>query len=212
MRTVEVHPYVSSTHCPDCKAAHFRSWYRRSGGEQGAKARRQQRLARLATFTADPVRYPTHLRGYVVDVETGTVYGRHLSPVGSVNPQGYVTINRNGSIQAHRVVWEAANGPIPQGLEINHRNGDKADNRLANLEVVTHQENILHAYATGLKTNAGTKHPSARLTESQVYEIRRRYDAGETAVAIAADFPVGRRSVSDIGTRHTWSHLPEVHT
>ena len=45
----------------------------------------------------------------------------------------------------HRLVWEAFNGPIPGRLEINHKNLDRADNRLENLELVTHQQNVQHA-------------------------------------------------------------------
>lgn len=45
----------------------------------------------------------------------------------------------------HRLVWEAFNGPIPGRLEINHKNLDRADNRLKNLELVTHQQNVQHA-------------------------------------------------------------------
>ena len=45
----------------------------------------------------------------------------------------------------HRLVWEAFNGPIPGRLEINHKNLDRADNRLENLEMVTHQQNVQHA-------------------------------------------------------------------
>lgn len=45
----------------------------------------------------------------------------------------------------HRLMWEAFNGPIPGRLEINHKNLDRADNRLENLELVTHQQNIQHA-------------------------------------------------------------------
>jgi len=36
----------------------------------------------------------------------------------------------------HRLVWEAANGPIPEGFIIHHRNGVKDDNRLENLEAM----------------------------------------------------------------------------
>ena len=36
----------------------------------------------------------------------------------------------------HRLVWEAANGPIPAGVIIHHRNGIKDDNRLENLEAM----------------------------------------------------------------------------
>jgi len=45
----------------------------------------------------------------------------------------------------HRLVWEAFNGQIPGRLEINHKNLDRADNRLENLELVSHQQNIQHA-------------------------------------------------------------------
>jgi hypothetical protein len=34
----------------------------------------------------------------------------------------------------HVMVWEAVNGPVPQGHDIHHKNGDKQDNRLENLE------------------------------------------------------------------------------
>lgn len=44
----------------------------------------------------------------------------------------------------HRLVWEAFNGPIFGRLEINHKNLDRADNRLENLELVTHQQNAQH--------------------------------------------------------------------
>lgn len=45
----------------------------------------------------------------------------------------------------HRLVWEAFNGPIPGRLEINHKDLDRANNRLDNLELVTHQQNVQHA-------------------------------------------------------------------
>ena len=41
----------------------------------------------------------------------------------------------------HRLVAEAFIGLIPDGMEVDHISGDKADNRLANLQVVTHREN-----------------------------------------------------------------------
>jgi len=45
----------------------------------------------------------------------------------------------------HRCLWESFNGPIQGRLEINHKNLDRQDNRLENLELVTHQQNIQHA-------------------------------------------------------------------
>ena len=42
----------------------------------------------------------------------------------------------------HRLVWEAFNGHIPEGYEVNHINEVKTDNRLSNLSLVTHRENL----------------------------------------------------------------------
>lgn len=45
-------------------------------------------------------------------------------------------------VLVHRAVWEAFNGPIPEGYDIDHIDGNPKNNRLDNLEAVTHQENI----------------------------------------------------------------------
>ena len=45
------------------------------------------------------------------------------------------------NVSVHRLVWITFNGVIPEGLEINHRDEDKANNALLNLELVTRKEN-----------------------------------------------------------------------
>lgn len=69
----------------------------------------------------------------------------HAVPVGSrspgtwVNPQGYVmrlvkvAPGKWAQRMEHRLVWEDAHGPIPDGAVIHHANHDRTDNRLANL-------------------------------------------------------------------------------
>ena len=47
--------------------------------------------------------------------------------------------------QAHRFIWECFNGLIPDGKEIDHINNDKEDNRLCNLQLMTHQQNCKKA-------------------------------------------------------------------
>ena len=42
----------------------------------------------------------------------------------------------------HRVIWYYFNGEIPEGMQIDHINGDKTDNRLENLRLVTPKENL----------------------------------------------------------------------
>lgn len=55
----------------------------------------------------------------------------------------------------HRLVWEAFNGPIPHGFEVNHIDEDKSNNALENLEIMTHKENC----------NYGTRNERANATK-----------------------------------------------
>lgn len=47
--------------------------------------------------------------------------------------------------RAHQIVWRVYHGDVPEGLEIDHIDGDKGNNRIENLRLVTHAENIRHA-------------------------------------------------------------------
>jgi len=49
----------------------------------------------------------------------------------------------------HRLVFEMFVGPISDDLEIDHINGDRSDNRLSNLRVVSHSENQRNPITVG---------------------------------------------------------------
>jgi len=102
----------------------------------------------------------------------------------------------------HRLVAEAFIGPPPSKRHVtNHRNLIKTDNRAENLEWVTHQENILHASHGGVwkqrnRDNStrlsGSRNPKAKLSETQVREIK---------AALALE----RISVKDLAARYKTS-------
>lgn len=43
--------------------------------------------------------------------------------------------------RTHRIVWELHNGKIPKGMQIDHINGVRSDNRIENLRIVTNKIN-----------------------------------------------------------------------
>lgn len=109
------------------------------------------------------------------------------------------------NIIVHRAVMLAFIGPCPDGKQANHKNGDKKDNRLDNLEYVTAAENYHHALHTlGHRPPRGSNHWSRRLSDAQIAEIRRRAVGGETNVSLAAEFGCSIAAVSRY--RHNVHH------
>lgn len=80
--------------------------------------------------------------------------GKILKP--AIDKYGYfrITLSNNDkrkSYYVHRLVAKAYLKKYNDNLQVNHINGNKKDNRVENLEMVTLQENIKHSIKTGLK-------------------------------------------------------------
>lgn len=75
----------------------------------------------------------------------------------NVTPKGYlrIALAREGvqkNFMVHRLVASAFIANDNEKPEVNHKDGDKKNNRVDNLEWVTTSENLIHAYETGLKS------------------------------------------------------------
>ena len=77
--------------------------------------------------------------------------------------------------------------------QVNHRNGDKKDNRAENLEWVTPSENIKHAYKNNLISNyKGQDNHRAKLTNEIVEECKKLHSNGLSTYKIAKIYNVSQ--------------------
>jgi HNH endonuclease/AP2 domain len=78
--------------------------------------------------------------------------------IGTDNGSGHLVINtRAGKKLVHRMLWESVNGSIPFGLEIDHINGNKKDNRIVNLRLVSRAQNAENRHKPHKGNTSGVK-------------------------------------------------------
>ena len=114
----------------------------------------------------------------------------------------------------HRLVLESFNlVPNMKNLQVNHIDGNKENNKLDNLELVTPKENIRHAINNCLFTlrdQNGEKNHIHKLTEEQVLEIVELSKQNLKYVEMAKLFNVDPQTISDIIRGRHWSWLTKI--
>lgn len=101
----------------------------------------------------------------------------------------------------HRLVLQAFAGSSSDGHECNHRDGNKANNHIENLEWVTSSENKRHARRNGLASRA----PNAKLSPEIAEMIRKVYALGEHSQSQAGlMFGVSRANIGMVIRGETW--------
>lgn len=133
--------------------------------------------------------------------------------------RGYMRVTLYGPTHyvryyVHVIVAMAFLGPPPPGCTIvNHRDGNKLNNHVSNLEWVTPSENTKHAHDTGLQTRRlGEKNHRAKLTGGNAYAIGLLRAAHMSSNEVARLFsshgiPISGSAVRDIWRGKNWSHI-----
>lgn len=108
-------------------------------------------------------------------------------PAGYLTQRGWLRVKvYNTHYRVHRIAWKMFYGEDPPtGLDIDHINRDKTDNRIVNLRVATRSENVKNTNRVQNK-----KPPKPRKTSEELAEIRREA-AKKTKKAVVMRLPNG---------------------
>jgi hypothetical protein len=108
-----------------------------------------------------------------------------------------------------RLTWmPPAPGEIGSGGDkwcVNHKDGNKLNSHISNLEWTTNSDNARHAWENGLQAYGEAK-KNAKFTSRQVTTIRLRVKYGETAYSIAKELNVAYGTIKKICRFESWRH------
>ncbi len=107
---------------------------------------------------------------------------------------------------AHRLSWELFRSPVPDALRVLHKCDNPPCVNPDHLFLGTQGDNMEDCVSKGRKEK-GESHFRARLTESQVLEIRGKHESGIGYPTLAKEYRVGKTTIEDIVTGKTWKHV-----
>lgn len=158
--------------------------------------------------------------------DTGELYRKEcgkLTQLKGCNPKnekGYIRstlATDTGGIKkfsVHRLVMNEFVGPSE--LEVNHKDGNKTNNALSNLEYVTGDENKHHAAVTGLYLSCEDS-PNATLTNAQVHEICKLFEKGYHIRKVIKTLGLPKKKsvetrLMNILQRQVWTRISDNYT
>jgi hypothetical protein len=130
--------------------------------------------------------------------------------VPGIDTYGYeiVTLCKNGrrTRTVHQLVLETFSRPKIVGEEANHKDANKRNNKIENLEWVDSKEHDQITQRQG-RMPRGEQVNTSKLNEDQVREIREKSALGIAARALAREYQVRHSSILAIIKRKNWKHI-----
>ena len=145
-------------------------------------------------------------------------HSQRLRP--GIASNGYLTVSlsKNGigtTYLIHRMIGDAFILNTKNKAEINHKDGNKLNNSISNLEWVSSSENSIHAHKSGLIiftserrhnhsiSKKGIKNPASKLTEKDIIDIKSLLETKKQK-EISAIYNINQSVVSRIKNNKTW--------
>ena len=109
------------------------------------------------------------------------------------------------TLYVHRLVAETFIPNTENKPQVNHKDGNKLNNSVHNLEWATQNENMKHAYDSKLKYGlSGENNPTSKLREDDVRFIR---ESNLKNVELSKMFNVSKSNITSIIKRKVWKHI-----
>jgi len=147
----------------------------------------------MSVVLTTPAKYAASMFGVIYDVE-----GNPLTA--GDNGLGYLRVRVGGRYQmVHRLVWNAYHGEIPKGMQVDHIDGDKHNNALNNLRLLTPSGNTAAYHSK--RAASGKKHhngPGARLDKPTAKWVKAALSAGAPRITLAKALGVSRSCIRHI--------------
>lgn len=129
--------------------------------------------------------------------------------------KGYMIVglskrSKKFSVKVHRLVAEAFIENPENKKQVNHKFGNKKDNRVISLEWATGHENMKHSFANGFHVSPAKKGESngrSKLTNSKVKRIRALSLQGKSLRVLGEKYKVSSTLIAMIIKRKAWSHV-----
>jgi HNH endonuclease len=107
---------------------------------------------------------------------------------------------------AQCVIWLFFNGTYDENLQLNHIDGNKQNNSLANLEIVTRLQNAQHAVKLGLYKR-GEESGKSDFTSNQIKEIKSLFSKGYKQIDISKKLKIHKSTVWRVINNKAWTHV-----
>lgn len=159
--------------------------------------------------------YNVDKNGVITNIITNKIIKHQM------DKDGYYRVNLYNKGQhtkqfVHRLVAMAYLPNIKNLPQVNHKDGNKENNQVDNLEWVTARENVVHSYKVGLKRGIGAchigeKNTNSKLKEIDVLMIKKRKNNKEKIRDVYADYKdqITFKGFEQIWFGYTWKHLIE---
>lgn len=151
--------------------------------------------------------YMVSNQGRVMTIPHMSKDGLILRPRESNNHYMTVNLYDGSSYKKHLIHRLVAASFIPNPNncpQVNHKDGNRQNNGVDNLEWVTARENIRHKYDTLGYSQKGRRSPLRRFTDEQVREIR---SSKQKASFVAANYGVSRQCIADLREGRTYQDV-----